>query len=995
MISTSARLRNFLCCTVLLIKVAEADPNGFAFSTINFSGSTNTSAYGVNNIGQIVGMENATSGTPNAFLSSPGTYTIFNAALGSMAESYAEGINNLGQIVGLNVANGAGFLLSGGTFTSITVPGSDTGTTNATGINDSGQIVGTFLKGGVQYGFLLSGGTFTTIAAPGATTTVASGINNSGQIVGWYAGSGGVVGFLLSGGSYTTIAFPGALSTLAFGINNEGQIVGQYTGGGMLSGFLFEGGSYTTVSVPGSSLTIANGINDAGQIVGSYLGGGTTFGFSAAQNAESVSFNEYPLSNVAPVPSPDAITTGPDGALWFVGGTIAGGAIGRITTAGTITEYPVPGNPQGAIVAGPDGALWFTDGSEIARITTSGVVTEYPLPPNSNPGAMTVGPDGALWFTSYYSQPREFLEISEIGRISTSGVVPEYPLPNTGSDPVGIVAGPDGALSFTEYQGNAIGRITTSGLAIAEYPLPTPEAQPVAITVGPDGALWFTETSAGQIGRITTSGTITEYPSTPTNGQDAIIAGPDGALWFTDSISAEIVRVTTSGTITVYPLPTVGLHPSGIAVGPDGALWFSAYSSSAVPLPAIGQLVLIPNPGPPPALSITKTHSGGFTQAQANAVYAVVVSNQAGAAATSGVVTVTDTLPSGLTLVSMLGAGWACVGSSCTRGDPLPGGAIYPTITVTVDVAFGASSPQVNSVSVSGGGSASANASDSTTITPNPPLLSITKTHMGNFGQGQLNVPYTVRVSNSGGATSGTVTVTEMLPSGLTLVSMAGTGWNCGRGVTCTRSDVLGMNSSYPVLTVTVNVAANASSPQVNQVSVSGGGAASTSTIADSTVIVPTGQGTLTATPIGGSTFTFVVDGGVATPFNIQLSVASNPTGANFTVTPSANLTSNAMNGTTPSGPTIAVNNAAVTTPGVQSGTVTVSVPNSELGCASPVTVAGQRALKASSQAPTRVMEFTFSIMRAGISGIPTRRCFHTCTTSPQTRGYFTLAAIR
>ena len=62
-------------------------------------------------------------------------------------------------------------------------------------------------------------------------------------------------------------------------------------------------------------------------------------------------------------------------------------------------------------------------------------------------------------------------------------------------------------------------------------------------------------------------------------------------------------------------------------------------------------------------------------------------------------------------------------------------------------------------------------------IDPAAPVLSITKTHTGNFTQGQTNATYTVTVSNTGNApTSGTITVTETVPSGLTLVSMAGTG---------------------------------------------------------------------------------------------------------------------------------------------------------------------------------------------------------------------------
>src|SRR5262249_46262656 len=65
---------------------------------------------------------------------------------------------------------------------------------------------------------------------------------------------------------------------------------------------------------------------------------------------------------------------------------------------------------------------------------------------------------------------------------------------------------------------------------------------------------------------------------------------------------------------------------------------------------------------------------------------------------------------------SMAGAGWTCAGNSCTRSDALSGGASFPPITVTVNVAANAASPQVNNVAVAGGGSASASANDSTVV---------------------------------------------------------------------------------------------------------------------------------------------------------------------------------------------------------------------------------------------------------------------------------------
>ena len=131
----------------------------------------------------------------------------------------------------------------------------------------------------------------------------------------------------------------------------------------------------------------------------------------------------------------------------------------------------------------------------------------------------------------------------------------------------------------------------------------------------------------------------------------------------------------------------------------------------------------------PPMLTISKTHVGSFTQGQQNATYQVTVSNAASTVTTSGMVMVMETVPSGLTLMSMMGTGWTCPGTlvdNCTRSDALAAAQSYPPITVTVNVAGNATSPQVNSVAVSGGGSLDANASDSTTILCLPGVPNLT-----------------------------------------------------------------------------------------------------------------------------------------------------------------------------------------------------------------------------------------------------------------------------
>ncbi len=98
-------------------------------------------------------------------------------------------------------------------------------------------------------------------------------------------------------------------------------------------------------------------------------------------------------------------------------------------------------------------------------------------------------------------------------------------------------------------------------------------------------------------------------------------------------------------------------------------------------------------------------------------------------------------------------------------------------------------------------------------------------THASSFTQGQSGAQYTVTVANGGALpTSLPVTVTETLPASLTLVSMTGDGWTCTlSSASCSRGDVLAANSSFPSITVTVNVASNAPSPVTNQVAASTG----------------------------------------------------------------------------------------------------------------------------------------------------------------------------
>ena len=284
------------------------------------------------------------------------------------------------------------------------------------------------------------------------------------------------------------------------------------------------------------------------------------------------------------VSSPYGITKGPDNALWFTDqGT---NAIGRITTAGDVTEYTDPNSTISSpydITKGPDNALWFTNwgNGSIGRIDpTSHVITNYPDSTVSEPYGITAGSDGALWFTNVGN--------NSIGRIDpTSHVITNYTdsINNTIASPYEIAAGSDGALWFANYSGDSIGRITTAG-AVTAYTVPD-SAYPYAITAGPDGALWFTNFYDNSIGRVTTDGAFTKYPVPYDNyygyGGYDITSGPDGALWFTTYYGGSgydtVGRISTTGAVTVYDTPNNYNYALGIAAGPDGALWFSDYNA--------------------------------------------------------------------------------------------------------------------------------------------------------------------------------------------------------------------------------------------------------------------------------------------------------------------------------------------------------------------------------------------------------------------------------
>ena len=313
-----------------------------------------------------------------------------------------------------------------------------------------------------------------------------------------------------------------------------------------------------------------------------------------------------------------------------------------------------------------------------------------------------------------------------------------------------------------------------------------------------------------------------------------------------------------------------------------------------------------------PDLTVTKTHSGTFTVGTPTS-YSIVVKNS-GSTPTTGLVTMTDVQPSGLSFAGAAGTGWSCSGTTtvqCTRSDALAAGASYPAITLNVTPS--AAGAVTNTATVAGGGeSNTGNDSGSDLVTVVGGVnLTINKSHSGNLTLG-TNGTYTLAVSNTGGtATTGTITVTDVLPSGLGFVSGTGTGWTCNAlagTVTCTRTLAITAGNSAPNITLTVSVTEAAFPNVTNTASVAGGGEPAinngnnsdsdpTTVVAPELTINKSHSGNFTQGVNGVYTLTVSNSGGASTS-GIYTVADALPTGLGFVSAAGTSWTCNFATGT-------------------------------------------------------------------------------------------------
>jgi uncharacterized repeat protein (TIGR01451 family) len=403
-------------------------------------------------------------------------------------------------------------------------------------------------------------------------------------------------------------------------------------------------------------------------------------------------------------------------------------------------------------------------------------------------------------------------------------------------------AGPDPIVNTATVNATTADPNNANNTATASSPVTVPIADLSVTKTGPASAIPGT----------TISYTLTVANAGPNDASGVTLADPTPAgLTFTSATApcsggfpCALGIVAGAGNVVVtvtYTVPPDYAGPSPIvntatvsAVTADPVATNNSQSVSTTVTPVAD-------------LAITKTD--GLTSVTSGSVvtYTIVVTNT-GPSAVSGAA-VADPVPAQLTGVtwSCLATGGSCgaasgTGDIATTVDLSVGGSATFSLSGTIAATSGALTNTATVTPPAGTAdpvAANNSATDVTTVTSFD--LQVTKTHTGAFTMGSTG-SYTITATNVGASTTtGTITLLDSLPAGLTFSAASGAGWACGAAgsvVTCTSAAPLAASAASSVaLTVSVPIGAAATVTNVARVQIPGDGNAANDRASDPTAI--------------------------------------------------------------------------------------------------------------------------------------------------------------
>jgi uncharacterized repeat protein (TIGR01451 family)/fimbrial isopeptide formation D2 family protein len=544
------------------------------------------------------------------------------------------------------------------------------------------------------------------------------------------------------------------------------------------AGFTVSGGPSVSSGLPATSLTLS-----AGTITGSWtafpLGATSTITFTATlgqsivpgtvtTNTATATWTSLPGAVGAPQSSFNPLSVERTGNPGDAGGaantyTAADPATVTLNSNSLAGRVYVDGNDDGlftvgeAPIAGVTIMLTGTDhlGNAVALTTTTAAGGTYQFT-GLRPGTYTV---------------RETQPIAYADGLDRAGSLGG----TLGNDVVSAIAIPlGGPTAAIDYD---FGERPTADLEVVKTDLPDP--------VTPGSALTYTLVVRNN-GPSVAANVVLRDPL-PTGTAFTSIAAP-GFSCSTPAAGTTGDVVCTTATLAVGASTTVTLTVQVAATLLDGAVITNAAAvrSDTVDLVPGNNTDREPTTVAAPTsvdLAIAKTDAADPVLVGANITYTLTVRNDGPAAATG--VTVTDTLPAGLTLVSATPSqGAPCTGTttvSCVLG----GLAAGAQATVAVVATASTTGVVVNTATVAGAEPDPApdnnTATEPTTIAnPGDADLRVAKVDSPDPALADGLVAYTITVENRGPAAASSVTLSDPLPAATTFESLSAPGgWIC------------------------------------------------------------------------------------------------------------------------------------------------------------------------------------------------------------------------
>ena len=530
----------------------------------------------------------------------------------------------------------------------------------------------------------------------------------------------------------------------------------------------------------------------------------STSGVASAEAATGAVSNTATLTVTAVAPTI---------AKAFTPATIALGATSTITF--TLT------NPNGIALT----AAAFSDTLTNMFISATGAATGTCAGANGN--NFTANQSGMLNISGLTIPANGNCTVAIVIKSNTPGALPNSTTGVTSNE------APTSAVSNT-----ATLTVTASAPTIAKA------FAPASIASGGVSTLTITLTNPNN-GAITVTSVTDTFPTTPGSGLVRAVAPNASSTCAGGTVSSTVGSVTLSGgTVPANSTCTFQIDVTAVSAGTynntigAGALTTNAGSNV---MAATASLAVTP------VANVSVVKSGPANIPWGTTItYTSTVTNAGPDAANLTVFT--DSVPGTITGVTA-SCGTPTMGAVC-GSVTVVGNAVSSTITSlpsggTVTFTIQGTAPQtgtlVNSATAivpmgindpddPGRTGAGNNTSAPVTTVVQAPDLMITKTASTSAFTVGTNASFTLTPNNLTGnaATVGTITVTDVLPTGLTYVAAGsgGTGWSCaaaGQTITCTTSNIISAGGTGNPISINVSVAGNAVPAITNLATVAGG----------------------------------------------------------------------------------------------------------------------------------------------------------------------------